>query len=173
MSTLVVVRNREINVEDVKNMAKYGSLLGRRVYQIKSTKIDEKDPESSRLYGIVSTPIVGFEYISTKEAGDGVPKIILNPNDKGNEIILPVSTDPFKTIDKVAAMKRGFIPEEGYYTNREDAYGVVNALNAARKAEKEAEIAKLTADVEVIEAAMDAEAAGLFEEIQLEKLVNA
>ena len=116
-TAIVVVGGREISVEDAKNMKKYSALVGGSIYQIRSTKAVDGNPDSPKLFGVVSTFIEGIEYISSKQSTDGAPRIILNPGKKDKEIILPVSTDPFKSIDKSAAMRKGFVPEEGYYTD--------------------------------------------------------
>ena len=165
---ILVVGGRSISVEDAKNVALYGKLMGKHIYEIKSSKIDDEDPESPRSYGVVSTFVQSVDYVPTEQAVDRVAKIIIN-----GKVTLNVAKNPFKEIDPVKAAKIGFIPEDGYYLDRDGVYALVETLNSGTKARIEADVEKLTNRALALEEIISIEKAGFNEAVAFENALNA
>lgn len=172
MEKIAIIGKSTIVPEELKTMRLYGNLFGSAVYKIESAKASDDSTEvnAPRVYGVKTVIVNDIKFISAEESNDGSPKLILN-ND--TSMTFSVASNPFKKIDPALSFKKDFVPEEGWYLDREAVFNVVKSLNESAIQKINHKIEELTATVFTIESAQKAESDAFRAFTEIERQIRA
>lgn len=169
----IIVGKDQINANDIVVMRDIvGPLFGKFVFKVESTKLDEEEtgPNAARLFSVKEVLVTNAEFISGKDTRNGVPTVVFNGDPT---LTFAVVENPFKEIDKSAAIRKDIEVSEGWYTDGQGLSEIVKAMNEGTIASYNAKINKFTTLIETVETAIAVDEAAQAQRQALEEAINS